>query len=148
MGFDDRLCRTDHDHRMYALSQAPSRHVPINVRFTLKSGPQVFMSTRPSPSSVGQKRSPSIPQGPKLVGLRKSVTPSPHVVSRFERKGSAVGAWRLSYLIRLPHKKEAPTFGESRPKFASVTADHDKGDERPRSVRRSTDLIAVWLFAK
>ena len=92
------LCRTDHDHRMCASCQAPSRHVPINVHFTVKSGHQVFMGARPSQSSVGQKRSPSIPQGPKLVGLRKSVTPCPHVVSRFERKG--VGGRRVA--IKLP----------------------------------------------
>jgi hypothetical protein len=38
------------------------------------------------------------------------------------RFGRAVGAWRSDHLIRIRHKKEAPTpfRGMSRPKFASV----------------------------
>jgi len=102
------------------------------------------MSTRPSSSSVGKKKPQHFAEAEvgrfEEVGRAEPVQWS----SQFGRKAWAVGAWRLDNLIRVRHKKEPRRPSKmSEAKFASVTADHDKGDERPRSVGRNTDLIAI-----
>jgi hypothetical protein len=92
------------------------------------------MSARPSSSSVGQKRSPSILPRPKLAGFRKLVAPCPRSASRVRRKAWAVGAWRVDNLIRLSQKIAPKLFLIGRALFQipyrALNANHGRGHLR------------------
>jgi hypothetical protein len=71
------------------------------------------------------------------------VAPTLPLIRARRKERRAISAWRLNYLIRVRHEKEASTFGESRPKFASFGRMGD--DPRPlMSDARESDCISIF----